>query len=118
LSGNLALAFGPALGLTLVNVISFTQLFLICSASGFVAVLLSSKIRYKQVEKSPHKTVAVKFDIFEKTAVQPSLLLFFITVTFGGITSFLPLYAAQKGISGIETYFLVYAIFLMISRTF
>jgi len=118
LSGNLALAFGPALGLTLVDVISFTQLFLICSASGFVAVLLSSKIRYKQVEKSPHKTVTVKFDIFEKTAVQPSVLLFFITVTFGGITSFLPLYAAQKGISGIETYFLVYAIFLMISRTF
>src|SRR5699024_7380686 len=89
LSGNLALAFGPALGLTLVDVISFTQLFLICSASGFVAVLLSSKIRYKQVEKSPHKTVTVKFDIFEKTAVQPSVLLFFITVTFGGITSFL-----------------------------
>ncbi|HLQ71487.1 MAG TPA: MFS transporter, partial [Bacillota bacterium] len=49
---------------------------------------------------------------------RPSVLLFFITVTFGGITSFLPLYAAQKGIPGIESYFLVYAIFLMVSRTF
>ena len=118
LSGNLALAFGPALGLTLVDLISFSQLFLICSISGLVAFLLSSKIRYKRVEKSPHKTVTVKFDIFEKTAVQPSVLLFFITVTFGGITSFLPLYATQKGIAGIESYFLVYAIFLMLSRTF
>lgn len=118
LSGNLALAFGPALGLTLVGVISFTSLFLICGGLGLVAFLLSTTIRYKRVEKSPDKTVTVKFDIFEKTALEPSVLLFFITVTFGGIASFLPLYAAQKGIAGIELYFLVYAIFLMISRTF
>ncbi|WP_099159271.1 MFS transporter [Virgibacillus ndiopensis] len=118
LSGNLALAFGPTLGLTLVGVISFTQLFLICGALGFVAFLLSTKIRYKKVEQSPNKTVSVKFDIFEKTALQPAVLLFFITVTFGGIASFLPLYAAEKGINGIELYFLVYALFLMISRTF
>lgn len=118
LSGNLALAFGPALGLTLVGVISFKSLFLICGGLGFVAFLLSTIIRYKKVEESAHQTVTVKFDIFEKTAVQPSVLLFFITVTFGGIASFLPLYAAQKGIASIESYFLVYAIFLMVSRTF
>lgn len=118
LSGNLALAFGPSLGLTLVGVMSFKQLFLICAALGFIAFLLSSKIHYKKVEQSPNKTVTVKFDIFEKTAIQPSLLLFFITVTFGGIASFLPLYADAKGISGIESYFLVFAIFLLISRTF
>lgn len=118
LSGNLALAFGPALGLTLVGVISFTSLFLICGGLGLVAFLLSTTIRYKKVEASPNKTVTVKFDIFEKTALEPSILLFFITVTFGGIASFLPLYAGQKGIAGIELYFLVYAIFLMVSRTF
>ncbi|ASK64313.1 MFS transporter [Virgibacillus phasianinus] len=118
LSGNLALAFGPSLGLTLVGIMSFKELFLICSALGLTALLLSSKIRYKKVEQSPNKTVTVKFDIFEKSAIQPSLLLFFITVTFGGIASFLPLYATDKGISGIESYFLVFAVFLMISRTF
>jgi len=118
LSGNLALAFGPALGLTLVGVISFTKLFLICASFGFIAVLLSSKIRYKRVEESPHKSTTVKFDIFEKTALQPSILLFFITVTFGGIAAFLPLYAVEKGVGGIEFYFLVYAIFLLTSRTF
>ncbi|MEW9675620.1 MFS transporter [Lentibacillus sp. L22] len=118
LSGNLALAFGPSLGLTLAGAISFTQLFLICAVIGLISFLLSSRIRYKQVEQSPDKTITVKFDIFEKTALQPSVLLFFITVTFGGIASFLPLYAAQKHIDGIELYFLVYALFLMISRMF
>ncbi|MRH42727.1 MFS transporter [Aquibacillus halophilus] len=118
LSGNIALAFGPALGLTLVGHISFPQLFLICAALGAVALLLSSQIKYKKVEKSEHKSVAPKFDIFEKSAIQPSVLLFFITVTFGGLASFLPLYTAAEGIDGIEMYFLLFAIFLMISRSF
>ncbi|PAV31484.1 MFS transporter [Virgibacillus profundi] len=118
LSGNIALAFGPSLGLTLVGVISFPQLFLICASCGLVAFLLSTKIRYKKVEESAHKTATVKFDIFEKSAIQPSLLLFFITFTFGGIATFLPLHAANQNVDGIELYFLVYAIFLMISRTF
>lgn len=116
LSGNLALAFGPTLGLALVGVISFTQLFIISSLLGLVALLLSSKIRYKQVEKQavPLK----KWDFYEKSALPPSLLLFFITVTFGGIAAFLPIYSAQKGIAGIHWYFLLYAIALMLSRTF
>ncbi len=118
LSGNLALAFGPSLGLTLVGVVSFSQLFLISAGLGFVALLLSSVIRYKKVEQSPDKTVTVKLDIFEKTALHPSLLLFFLTVTFGGIATFLPIHAMEKSVTGIETYFLVYALFLMLSRTF
>lgn len=118
LSGNLALAFGPGLGLALVGKISFTTLFLISAGLGLMAFILSSTIRYKKVEESPDKTTTVKFDIFEKTAVKPSLLLFFITVTFGGIATFLPVYAIEKDVSGIEIYFLVYAAFLLISRTF
>src|SRR5699024_12171808 len=67
LSGNLALAFGPSLGLTLVGVVSFSQLFLISAGLGFVALLLSSVIRYKKVEQSPDKTVTVKLDIDRKS---------------------------------------------------
>src|SRR5699024_11762064 len=36
----------------------------------------------------------------------------------GGITSYLPLYAAEKDIAGIEFYFISYAAFLMLSRLF
>lgn len=118
LAGNLAMALGPGLGLMLVGKISFSTLFLICAATGLIALLLSSTIKYKEVEQSPHKTTTIKFDIFEKTAIQPSLLLFFITFTFGGIASFLPLHAAERDVAGIEIYFVVYAIFVMLSRIF
>src|SRR5690625_616927 len=118
LSGNLALALGPTLGLALVDEISFKSFFLVCAALGLAALLLSTRIRYKKVAQSPHKSTTVTFDIFEKTAIKPDVLLFFITVTFGGIASFLPLHAAEQGVKVIESYFLVYALFLLISRTF
>lgn len=118
LSGNLSLALGPGLGLTLVGKISFPTLFLISALAGVIAILLSSTLKYKEAEQSPHRSTTVKFDIFEKTAIEPSFLLFFITLTFGGISSFLPLHAAEKSIEGIEIYFFIYAIFVMLSRTF
>lgn len=116
LSGNIALAFGPTLGLALAGKISFTSLFLICSVLGVFALIFSSFIRYKKVE--PQQIVQKKFDLFEKTAIPPSLLLFFITFTFGGIAAFLPIYTSQEHVSGIEWYFLLYAIALLVSRTF
>ncbi|WP_080845872.1 MFS transporter [Cytobacillus gottheilii] len=117
LSGNIALAFGPTLGLALVGVLTFQQLFLICGALGLTSLLLAGNIKYKKVEKQTLQAKK-KWDVYEKSALQPSLLLFFITVTFGGIASFLPIYAAQSNISGIEWYFLLYAVALLISRTF
>lgn len=116
LSGNLALAFGPSLGLALANTLPFSILFGICALFGLIAFLLASTITYKKVE-SP-VTKAKSWDLYEKSALQPSVLLFFITVTFGGIASFLPLYTAQKGIAGIQWYFLFYALALLLSRTF
>ncbi|WP_067841005.1 MFS transporter [Amphibacillus sediminis] len=118
LSGNLALAFGPTLGLTLAGLLSFTQLFLIIATLGIVSFLLATQIGYKKVEAIPNKSITLKLDIFEKSSLKPSTLLFFITVSFGGIASFLPLYTTQKGITGIELYFLCYALALLISRTF
>ncbi|MTE28521.1 MFS transporter, partial [Winogradskyella sp. ZXX205] len=46
LSGNIALAFGPTLGLALAGVISFKLLFLICALLGLAALVLSSRINY------------------------------------------------------------------------
>ncbi|MEH7444355.1 MFS transporter [Bacillus sp. JJ1122] len=118
LSGNLALALGPTLGLALADVISFKQLFLICAVLGLTAFLFASRISYKKVGNNRPEIAGRKWDVYEKTALHPSFLLFFITVTFGGIASFLPLYATQKDISGIQWYFLIYALTLLLSRTF
>lgn len=117
LSGNLALAFGPSLGLILTGLISFQALFLICSGLGLAAFLLSSRINYKKGEPKQENKKS-RFDVYEKSALRPSMLMFFLTVTFGGIASFLPLYTVQKNIPGIQLYFLIYALSLMVTRAF
>lgn len=118
LSGNIAMAFGPSLGLALTSSLSFSTFFLICGGCGLAALILASRIKYKRVERQINKPASGKFDFYEKTALQPSILLFFITVTFGGIAAFLPLYTAEKHIAGIQWYFLLYALGVLITRTF
>src|SRR5699024_707438 len=118
LSGNLALAFGPALGLALVGVISFQSLFLLSAVLGLIALLLAMNIKYKKVAESPDVTKVARFDVIEKTAVNPSIILLFITATFGGIALFLSLHAVEQNVAGIEFYFIVYAAFLMLSHVF
>ncbi|MEH7093490.1 MFS transporter [Neobacillus vireti] len=117
LSGNLALAFGPSLGLILTGIIPFKPFFLLCAGLGLAALILSLRITYKKVDPKPVRG-KTKLDLYEKGALKPSALMFFITFTFGGIAAFLPLYTAEKHISGIQLYFLFYALALMITRTF
>nr|WP_295970225.1 MFS transporter [uncultured Bacillus sp.] len=118
LSGNLAMAIGPSLGLILAEELTFKQLFLICAFFGFVAFSLSSFVKYKKVIPYATQTNRKKWDFYEKSALKPAWLIMFITVTFGGIATFLPLYSLQKGVTGIQLYFLLYALALMLTRTF
>ena len=117
LFGNIAIAIGPSLGLILADVLNFELLFIICGLLGLMAWLLASFIRYKKVEPIT-KPTSKKFDIYEKSAIQPAILVFFITVTFGGIATFLPLYTVQQGVSGIQWYFFIYAAALMVTRIY
>ncbi|MGG1687759.1 MFS transporter [Pseudalkalibacillus sp. NRS-1564] len=116
LAGNLAMAFGPALGLFLIALSGFQTMFLIAASAGLLSFIIAAFIRYKPANKTPIEKK--KWDIFEKTALMPSILLFFITMVFGGIATFLPLYAEQLGIDGIEWYFVVFAVSLMLVRAF
>jgi predicted MFS family arabinose efflux permease len=116
LAGNLAIAIGPTVGLALTGLISFSMLFIICAGLGLVAFILSFFIHYKKTE--PPAERQKKWDIIEKSAIHPSILIFFITITFGGIASFLPIYTIQKDVPGIHWYFLIYAMALLFSRIY
>ncbi|WP_404800826.1 MFS transporter [Guptibacillus algicola] len=116
LAGNLAMAFGPALGLLLIPFINFSGLFMIAAGGGLTAFFIAAFIHYKPTDKPTEKRK--RWDVFEKTALMPSVLLFFITMVFGGIATFLPLYTTSLGVDGIELYFVIFAFSLMFVRTF
>lgn len=126
LSGNLALAIGPALGLFLVNHIEFSTLFIICGSLTMIALVLALTVRYAKPEPlttlqiEEDASVKTRFNFIEKRALPASSLLFFITFTFGGIATFLPAYTFQQGFEPhyIQLYFVIYAISLVATRFF
>lgn len=116
LASSLAMAVGPATGIVLISALGFDALFYVSTLLAIVAFLISMFIRYRRVEKvaAPSRRAV----LFEPTALKPTVLIFFMTTSYGTIVSFLSLYAAEKGIANIGIYFTVNALALLVSRPF
>jgi len=113
----LSLAIGPAIGLYIVDKWGFDILFftsvLLASLGGFWAVFIRQHpIQYldRNLNK-PQNT-----SLLEKNAFMPAIVIFFITLTYGSVVTFIALYASERGVNNIGTFFTVYAITLLILR--
>lgn len=118
IAATIAMSLGPALGLYLVKNNSYSLLFAgsaILAGLGFIG---SFFINYETSPKrqAKKKDPRVKGVILEKTAIPSALVLFFITLTYGGIVSFLPAYAGFRGVDNIGIFFTVYALVLLLGR--
>ncbi len=114
LTSSLAMAVAPTIGLFVISKYNFQILFLVSTLLAVLGGIVAFKLEYKKIEnKEQTKT---KTSLYEKVSINPSIIVFFITITYGALTSFLPLYASQKGIENIGVFFTVYAISLFISR--
>ncbi len=116
LTGTLAMAVGPALSLGLAGRYGYNTVFTIATASVVIALVFALLIRYQEPEGRANPDLANKQSIFEKTALRPGVTIAFITMSYGGVVSFIALYAAQRQVENIGLFFTVYAIALMISR--
>ncbi|TDA69439.1 MAG: MFS transporter [Clostridia bacterium] len=112
LFNNLAMALAPALGLFLINRFGFGELFTTSSLLALLALLLAAAMRVPPAPRGGDAKPA----LFETRALPPALIMFFITFTWGGVVSFLSLYALEKGIANIGIYFTIYALVLMVVR--
>ncbi len=113
LATAVSMAVAPAAGIFIINNYSFTYLFFTSATLALLALIFSLGIRYEKVTKDVN---APKPTLFEKSALRPSLVIFFVTTTFGSIVSFLVLYANQRGIDNIGPYFSVFALIMLVSR--
>ncbi len=113
LAGTIAMAVAPAAGLYLIHEFSFPVLFYASTGLAALALILGSLIHYR---KTPAAQAQTKGAFFEKSAFRPSLVTFFVTMSYGSVVSFIALYAAEKGIANIGIFFTVYAVTLALTR--
>lgn len=113
LAGTLSMAIAPALGLFIISKFDFKILFLLATCMIVIAILLAFSVKYHNVSMTRRP-----FSLIEKAALRPTIVIFFLTMTYGAIVSFLALYSAQLGITNIGLFFTVYALSLAVSRPF
>ncbi|WNC14217.1 MFS transporter [Brevibacillus brevis] len=110
---TLAMAIGPMLGVWVLQNSSFHGLFLLATALSVAALILVFATKTPFTPKAGAK----KMGIFEKALWPVTVSLFFLAVAYGGITTFVPLFAASIQINS-GTFFLVYALALTLARPF
>lgn len=113
----LAMAIAPALALMLLDGNGFLPIFILSMITNLGAIIAGYFITLPPYSVS-NITDVKKGPLFDKRAFRVSLTLFFTTISYGGIVTFLPLYADERGIANIGLFFTVYAAALLVTRPY
>jgi predicted MFS family arabinose efflux permease len=123
LAMSLAMVFGPYIGLKLAGINAYTFAFIICMFVSAVNVVLALFIRVpleaEKPELSAEKSRFSWNDLFDKDAAPFALATFILACAYSGVSAFLALYAQSMGlVETASTFFIVYAVFILICRPF
>jgi len=109
----MAMAIGPMVGLKVMGGGEYGRLFLTAGCIAAAAFLLSVVIRYPRVAPAGRK---LSLDSFIDRKILPvATINLLTTMTYGGVVSFITLFAAERGLDG-GLFFLAYAGALSLSR--
>lgn len=117
LASTLSMAVAPALGLYIVTHYNFTAMFMLAAGLTVLALIISLNLSTADIKQPQSGAKARGLEsLFEPLAYRPSLVIFFVTTTYGAMVSFIALHAIQQGIVNVGIFFTVYAIVLSITR--
>lgn len=113
---NLAMAIGPALGVALIDHIGFDGLFWLASFLGLLSFVL---VQFLHEPIRPHlygEHPAGRPALFSRAALFPGFVAMCMTMTFGTVVSFLPLFVQQHQLGNAGLFFVVYSVVVVILR--
>lgn len=90
----------------------YRLLFVVSLAFILAALVAAAPIK----EPPPEKSVADRLSLFSRKMLLPSLMIFFLTINFGVIITFIPLLAETRGIAAAGPYFTVFALTALFAR--
>jgi MFS family permease len=114
---NLAMAIGPALGVILTGRLGFAGLFWTAAGLALGSLLLVQLV-HDPHQSHPHagRHAATRPPLFSRAAVFPGFIAMCMTMTFGAIVSFLPLFVQQRNLGNAGLFFTVYSIVVVVLR--
>ena len=120
-SNNLAMSIGPFIGLMTLQYFSGDTIFIITTIISITALLTALYMKVPEVKVNYiEKTRKQKFhinDYFEKSAYPISILMLILGIANSSILSFINAYSVEINlVSAASFFFVMYAVFLLMSR--
>lgn len=104
---TVAISIGPMVGIMLLDVYGYQRLFLGGMAFLLLATLSIFLVKRKAEDVLP--TQRIRFKLFEKQVLLPTLLALFVGVAAGGVMSYMSLYALEKNFEHVGLFFFIVA---------
>ena len=118
MSTALALCFGPFIGIALVDSLGYEGIFAIGTAMACVNLLLVPFVKVTAQRKLDHHKLTLA-DFIEPKLIPFSLFVCVVCLAWGNIQAFMAAYArAFDVVADASSFFLVYAIAILLSRPF
>jgi MFS family permease len=118
LTTTLSMALAPMIGLWLVGTFSYPVLFTVVSLMTMLTLFCTVPVRSANVQISAPGTsgAGTVTGLLEKTALLPSVVVFFLSVVYGAVVYFVALYGADLGIGNIGLFFAAFSFSMVITR--
>lgn len=120
LSTNLAMVVGPLIGLLIIGNLGGTALFAFMTALAILTFLTANARRLPDEVIRPAKRPKKGFhlsDFIERRSLTPALLGGMVFFAYGGILTFIPLYAKSLGLQAeTSLFFVVFAFVIILTR--
>lgn len=112
LAQSLPLAIAPGIGMVVMKEINFYGI------TNLTAILISIALLICIFQRSikAGKTKKFKFTLYEKSALRPSLFIFFVSAALSGFFGFASLYGNSKGYANIGLFYTLFAVTLFVIR--
>ena len=123
LSVTLAMAVGPFLGLYISQQGNFTMIFAVCALFSLISTVIMLFVHIPAGDITKDQLNEMKGfklkDFFEIKAIPISIIIAIMGLAYSGILSFMTAYAKEINLmEAASFFFLVYAVFILISRPF
>lgn len=116
LGNSIAMAIGPSLGLALIgSTENYAAMYFCAAALLAVTGVLCWQVRYQAPPTELHKKFDLR-EVLEPATIPASVIQFFAIFSFTSVISYVASYAQQQGIGGVGSFFVVYAVGMILVR--
>ena len=121
MSTNLAVVFGPLIALSLIQVTSFSTLFLVLALLISIGLLITatSKINEGRSTATKAKKRIQLSDLLDQKALPIAIIGSLVALSYSSVLSFLSIYAQELNLlDAASFFFVVFAVVMLVARPF